>query len=167
MAAAHLSPRHQFPPSNKYSVQTAVTVWGCISGSPPGSWAFFLSLAQSKLRLCSANHRAGYVSNLTCDWLSTVWDYFLHHCFLSLAPSKLRLCSANHRAGYVSNLTCDWLSTVWDYFLHHCVLSLAPSKLRLCSANHRASYFSNLACDWLSTVWDCSGARDRKKALHG
>ena len=38
-------------------------------------WARFLSLAQSKLRLCSANNRAGYWSNLPCDWLSTAWAY--------------------------------------------------------------------------------------------
>ena len=37
--------------------------------------AHFLSLARSKLRLCLANHRAGYFSNLACDWLSTVWAY--------------------------------------------------------------------------------------------
>ena len=37
--------------------------------------AHFLSLARSKLRLCSANHRAGYFSNLACDWLSIVWAY--------------------------------------------------------------------------------------------
>ena len=36
--------------------------------------ACFLSLAQSKLRLCSANHRPGYWSNLPCDWLSTARD---------------------------------------------------------------------------------------------
>ena len=30
----------------------------------------FLSLARSKLRLCSANHRPGYWSNLPCDWPS-------------------------------------------------------------------------------------------------
>ena len=35
----------------------------------------FLSLAWSKLRLCSANHWAGYFSNLACDWLSIVWAY--------------------------------------------------------------------------------------------
>ena len=29
--------------------------------------ARFLSLARSKLRLCLANHRAGYFSNLACD----------------------------------------------------------------------------------------------------
>ena len=39
------------------------------------TWACFLSLAQSKLRLCSANHRPGYWSNLPCDWLSTAWAY--------------------------------------------------------------------------------------------
>ena len=38
-------------------------------------WARFLSLAQSKLRLYSANHKAGYFSNLACDWLSIVWAY--------------------------------------------------------------------------------------------
>ena len=35
----------------------------------------FLSLARSKLRLCSANHRTGYWSNLPCDWPSTAWAY--------------------------------------------------------------------------------------------
>ena len=30
---------------------------------------------RSKLRLCSANHRAGYFSNLPCDWQSTAWAY--------------------------------------------------------------------------------------------
>ena len=39
------------------------------------TWACFLSLALTKLRLCSANHRAGYFSNLACDWLSIVWAY--------------------------------------------------------------------------------------------
>ena len=37
--------------------------------------ARFLSLAWSKLRLGSANHRAGYFSNLACDWLSIVWAF--------------------------------------------------------------------------------------------
>ena len=40
--------------------------------------ARFLSLARSKLRLCSANRRAGYFSNLACDWLSIVWAYSEH-----------------------------------------------------------------------------------------
>ena len=38
-------------------------------------WARFLSLKRSKLRLCSANHRAAYFSNLTCDLLSIVRAY--------------------------------------------------------------------------------------------
>ena len=33
--------------------------------------ARFLSLTQSKLSSCSANHRTGYF----CDWLSIVWAY--------------------------------------------------------------------------------------------
>ena len=39
------------------------------------SWVRFLSLARSKLRLCSANHRPGYWSNLPCDWPNTAWAY--------------------------------------------------------------------------------------------
>ena len=35
--------------------------------------AHFLSLAQSKFRLCSVNHRPCYWSNLACDWPSTAW----------------------------------------------------------------------------------------------
>ena len=35
----------------------------------------FLSLARSKLRLWSANHRPGYWSNRPCDWPSTAWAY--------------------------------------------------------------------------------------------
>ena len=35
--------------------------------------ACLLSLAQSKLRPCSANQRPGYWINLPCDWPSTAW----------------------------------------------------------------------------------------------
>ena len=37
--------------------------------------ARFLSLAWSKLRLYSANHRPGYFSNRPCDWPSKAWVY--------------------------------------------------------------------------------------------
>ena len=37
--------------------------------------ARFLSLAPSKLRLRSANHRPGYWNNLSCNWPSTAWAY--------------------------------------------------------------------------------------------
>ena len=66
----------------------------------------FLSLARSKLRLCSTNHRPRYWSNLPSDWPSTAWTY---------SESKLRLCSTNHRTRYWSNLPCDWPSTAWAY----------------------------------------------------
>ena len=39
-------------------------------------WAPFLSLARSKLRFCSANHKPGYWSILPCDLPSTAWAYF-------------------------------------------------------------------------------------------
>ena len=42
---------------------------------PMKTWARFLSLVQSKLRLCSANHRPGYWCNQPCDWPSTAWAY--------------------------------------------------------------------------------------------
>ena len=38
-------------------------------------WVRFLSLTRSKVRLCSANHRPSYWSNLTCGWLRTAWAY--------------------------------------------------------------------------------------------
>ena len=47
----------------------------CYHTGPLVSLARFLSLARSKLRLFSANHRAGYFSNSACDWLSIVLAY--------------------------------------------------------------------------------------------
>ena len=41
----------------------------------PNIWAHFMSLARGKLRLWSANRRAGYFSNLTRDWLSIARVY--------------------------------------------------------------------------------------------
>ena len=38
-------------------------------------WARLLYLAGSRLRLCSANHRPGYLSNLPCDWPNAAWAY--------------------------------------------------------------------------------------------
>ena len=52
---------------------TAFITWTLIEAYD--TWARFLSFARSKLRLCSANHRSGYWSNLPCDWLSTAWAY--------------------------------------------------------------------------------------------
>ena len=38
-------------------------------------WVRFLSLAWSKLKICSANHRPFCWSKLSCDWRSTAWFY--------------------------------------------------------------------------------------------
>ena len=68
---------------------------------PLGIRARVLSLARSKLRLCSANHRPGYWSNLPCDWPITAWAYpeqetengtWTSHVVASLSPH------ANHNA---------------------------------------------------------------------
>ena len=53
-------------------IQRALT-FSNVAGST--SWARFIYLGRSKLRLCLANHREGYLSNLACDWLSIVWAY--------------------------------------------------------------------------------------------
>ena len=58
-------------------------------------WARFLSLALSKLRLCSANHRPGYWSNLPCDWPSIAWAY-----------------------SEEETENGPWSSIKWDVFLH-------------------------------------------------
>ena len=47
----------------------------CEMKMPRSLRAHFLSLAQTKLRLCWANHRPGYWGNLPCDWPSIAWAY--------------------------------------------------------------------------------------------
>ena len=63
--------------------------WRSFCRGLTGFIACFLSIARSKLWLCSANHRPGYFSNLACGWLSiiryTSWYASLHiHCWLTL-----------------------------------------------------------------------------------
>ena len=86
------------------------------------TWACFLSLAQSKLRLCSANHRPGPVFCLLL-WVSS--DYaqpitgqvtevtcpVIGRAQHELTPSK----GQKTGPGYWSNLPCDWPSTAWAY----------------------------------------------------
>ena len=71
--------------------------------------AHFLSLAQSKLRLCSANHRPGYWSNLSCDWPSTAWAYseqetengpICGSCWLSIYWEQRRRMSIQPKIGW-------------------------------------------------------------------
>ena len=58
---------------NTYNFDSTQRVWSIIFGNTePGP---ILSLAWSELKLCSANHRSGYWSNLPCDWPSTAWAY--------------------------------------------------------------------------------------------
>ena len=56
-----------------FSMPLSCSSLGLGSCGPTVSRARFLSCAWSKLRLCSANHRPGYWSNLPFDWPSTVW----------------------------------------------------------------------------------------------
>ena len=53
----------------------------------------FLSLTWRKLRICSANHRAGYSNNLAFNWLSIVWAYSWAF-------------PAQNRMNYPTNKTC-------------------------------------------------------------
>ena len=45
---------------------------GCCNHS---SWTTRIYLSGPIFRRCSANHKAGYWSNLPCDWPSIVWAY--------------------------------------------------------------------------------------------
>ena len=62
-------------PSMWHARLALVVNYCCVFMMKDNSWARFLSLAGSKLRLCSANHRSGYCCNLPCDWPSTAWAY--------------------------------------------------------------------------------------------
>ena len=61
-----------FPWCNNYGPRTVPISCRCHQHCPG---PIFCLLLGSKLRLRSANHRAGYFSNLACDWLSIVWAY--------------------------------------------------------------------------------------------
>ena len=54
-----------------------LTLYATCHCLPPGP-VFCLLLSSAQLRLCSPNHKAGYYSNLACDWLSIVWAYSVH-----------------------------------------------------------------------------------------
>ena len=70
-----------------------------------GKWVpRFLSLAQSKLRLCSANHRSGYWGNLPCDWLSTAWAYSEQE--IENGP---RTWMSNYISGFLCDVRCNYL----------------------------------------------------------
>ena len=94
------------------------------------TWARFLSLARSKLRLCSANRRPGYLSNLSYDWPSIAWDY-------------------SEQETENGPLACDWLSIVWAYSEQE--TETGPGVENGQSRNHtntcmRVKYFDNPCC---------------------
>ena len=81
--------------------------------------ARFLSLAQSKLRLCSANHRPGYWSNLPCDWLSTAWAYWI----LRARDRKQALAIMSEpQVKYMSSISWFILLYLISWELTHCGL---------------------------------------------
>ena len=66
---------HVLPNSISHKHTGSPPIWRQFTLSRGVTRVRFLPLARSKLRLCSVNHRAGYFSNLACDWLSIVWTY--------------------------------------------------------------------------------------------
>ena len=77
--------------------------------------ASVLALAQSKLRLSSANHRTGYISNLDCDWLS--WSN------LDCAQSEFTLSKRQRKTG--PNLL--WYNVI-DWYIHGLVQDCSNSS---------------------------------------
>ena len=95
--------------------------------------AHFLSLVGSKLRLCSANHRAGYWSNLPCDWPSTAWAYSEQET--ENRPRSLDVPAAKAASLELANsrlrsldqfLTCNQKVLVYPHF-QSCTNSNSPS----------------------------------------
>ena len=67
------SPESMIAHFNQNWVSSIASMTSNVAEKYLSSGPVFLSLARSKLRLCSANHRPGYWSNLPCDWRSTAW----------------------------------------------------------------------------------------------
>ena len=88
-----------------WSIHYIKCIWGCS-----------LSLTRSKLRLCSANHRPGYWSNLPCDWPSTAWAY--SHKRQKTGPENVVSWMA--AIFYFSRLRCVECRSVfhWDCLFH-------------------------------------------------
>ena len=115
----------------------------------------FLSLTRSKLRLCWANHRACYFSNLACDWLSIVWAWdrkralvipstmawLVHHqwyrsCFISPSAnvaSNAKSCLIGQSVNVTSN---GWSCLIGP-------LANVASDSRFCSIDPSANVASN------------------------
>ena len=95
--------------------------------------ARFLSLAQSKLRLCSANHRPGYWSNLPCDWPSTAWAYSEQETENGPRSCGYRTWSTRHPSGDDSPLhPLEISGMIWW-------LPEAPRDSKICISAQRVS----------------------------
>ena len=75
------------------------TIWAC---SDLETEARFLSLARGEPGLCSADHGAGYFSNLACGWLGFDW----------LAPGVRRKVGPGHDGCYFANNIIKLITTV-------------------------------------------------------
>ena len=80
--------------------------------------AHFLSLVRSKLRLCSANHRPGYWSNLPCDWPSTAWAYYEQETetgqnFAIIVSVDVARLNSKHNANYKTRHFTNITSVSW------------------------------------------------------
>ena len=97
--------------------------------------ARFLSLARSKLRLCSANHSAGCFSNLAYDWLS-----------LGLTPRKRQKTGPDinnlwyNRRMNSTRHTDNSKIEVKDYQYHHCDIKCIIFDMQ--NADHFSKYLT-------------------------
>ena len=68
-----------------------------------------LSLARSELRLCSSNHRPGYWSSLSCDWLSRAQAYSEQEA--ETGPRSSGKCQAYCLASKTDKkFCCNWVT---------------------------------------------------------
>ena len=107
--------------------------------------AHFQSFARSKLRLCSANHRPGYWSNLPCDWLSTAWARDRKWALVFVVTSECDLKFLN--------------LSLWCFVCYHVILSqmiMGPS-CKVGSQSFKGYFYSkdiNCTLQWLcNKIW--------------
>ena len=125
--------------------------------------AYFLSLARSKLRLCSANHRTGYFSNLSCDWLSIVWPY----SETENGPRCQRICIERYGTVLWINLI-QWNFTYIEFITSFCIKlpTLSATLLVVNSMKHwlgsgqflSAELFCVVLSNIISPHWNCAGS---------
>ena len=133
----------------------------------PHYWARFLSLARSNRRLWSDSHRAGYFSNLTCDWLSIVCAnseqetengpcLFVNGIHWSLVNSSYKVSvtwsydvplfvTRNRKQVVELSVSYQWLGTRCTFL--HFNKSKAKTKIHITTTSSRTPAFHFLDCD--------------------